>query len=69
MSANEVANMMAPPTPCTARARLSMRDESERPQTSDETVKMMSPTANILRRPNMSPNTPAVRRKAARVSE
>jgi hypothetical protein len=46
-----------------------MRDESERPQTSDATVKMLSPTANIFFRPNMSPNTPAVRRKAARVSE
>ena len=39
------------------------------PQTSEATEKIPRPTANTSRRPNMSPMTPAVRRKAARVSE
>ena len=69
MSASEVANMMAPPTPCAARARLSMSEVVDRPHTREETEKTPSPTAKTSRRPNMSPTTPAVRRKAARVSE
>jgi hypothetical protein len=69
MRASEVANMMAPPTPWAARARLSMREEVDRPQISEATEKTPSPMANTSRRPNMSPITPAVSRKAARVSE
>ena len=61
--------MMAPPTPWAARARLSMREEVDSPQTSEESEKTPSPTANTSRRPNMSPTTPAVSRNAARVSE
>ena len=51
IKANEVANMMAPPTPCTARARLSMRGVVDNPQTSEAAEKTMSPMAKILRRP------------------
>ena len=69
MRASEVANMTAPPTPWAARARLSMREDVASPQTSEEAVNTPSPMANTPRRPNMSPSTPAVRRKAARVSE
>src|ERR1700678_2087611 len=67
--AREVANMTAPPTPWTARARLSIREEVDSPHTSDEAENTPSPMAKTTRRPNMSPMTPAVRRKAARVSE
>ncbi len=69
MRASEVANIIAPPTPWAPRQRLSMSDEVETPQSSEDTEKMPSPTAKTSRRPNMSPITPAVRRKAARVSE
>ncbi len=51
ISASEVANMMAPPTPCTARARLSMRGVVESPQTSEASEKTTRPMAKILRRP------------------
>ena len=51
ISASEVANMMAPPTPCTARARLSMSGVVESPQTSEASEKTTSPTAKTSRRP------------------
>ena len=51
ISASEVANMMAPPTPCTARDRLSMRGVVERPQVSDASEKTTNPMAKIFRRP------------------
>ena len=51
MSASEVANMMAPPTPWTARARLSMSGVVERPHTSDASEKTTSPMAKTSRRP------------------
>ena len=51
MRASEVANMMAPPTPGTARARLSMSESVERPHTSEATEKMARPLANTSRRP------------------
>ena len=51
MRAREVANMMAPPTPCTARARLSMSESVERPQTSDATENTARPLANTSRLP------------------
>ena len=69
MRASEVANMMAPPTPWAALARLSISEVVERPQTSDERLNTPRPTANTSRRPNMSPTTPAVSRKAASVRE
>ncbi len=67
--ASEVANMMAPPTPCTARDRFSMSESVERPQVSEARENTASPTAKTMRRPYMSPTTPAVSRKAARVKE
>ena len=46
MRASEVANMMAPPTPWTARARLSISGVVDSPQTSEDTEKTASPMAN-----------------------
>ena len=69
MRARLVANMMAPPTPWAARARLSMREVVDSPHTREEAEKTPRPMAKTSRRPNMSPITPAVRRKAARVRE
>ena len=68
MRAREVANMMAPPTPWTARARFSI---SGRGQTADQRRQRedAEPDGEDHSRPNMSPITPAVRRKAASVSE
>ena len=51
IKASEVANMMAPPTPCTARARLSMRGVVDSPQTREAAEKTIRPMAKILRRP------------------
>src|ERR1700678_3328157 len=67
--AREVANMTAPPTTWAARARLSINDEVDSPHTSEEAEKIPSQTETPSRRPNSRPTTPAVRRKAARVSE
>jgi hypothetical protein len=65
--ANDVANMMAPPTPWAPRDRFNIRDVVDSPQASEDSEKMISPMANNRRRPNMSPTTPAVSRNAARV--
>ena len=43
--------MMAPPTPCTARARFSMSGEVDRPHSSEAPEKTPRPTAKIVRRP------------------
>ena len=51
ISASEVANMMAPPTPCTARARLSISGVVDSPQTREASEKMTSPMAKTSRRP------------------
>jgi hypothetical protein len=69
ISAREVANMTAPPTPWAPRARFRMSAVEEMPHTSDDTENRPRPTAKTIRRPNMSPSTPAVRRKAAKVKE
>jgi hypothetical protein len=69
IKASEVANMIAPPTPWAPRDRLSTIGVAAMPQANEAREKSTRPTANIPRRPYMSPRTPAVRRKAARVSE
>ena len=65
--ASEVANMIAPPTPWAARDRLSMSGVVDSPQVREAREKSTRPMANMPRRPYMSPSTPAVSRKAARV--
>ena len=67
-SASEVAYIIAPPTPCTARARLSISGVVESPQTAEEAVNTISPSVNTRRRPIRSATEPAVSRKAASVS-
>ena len=48
---------------------MSINEEVDSPHTSEEAENTPRPTANTMRRPNMSPMTPAVRRNAARVNE
>ena len=67
--ASEVANIPAPPTPCSPRARLSRVGSLEMPQRNEAKVKMPKPIVKTRRRPIRSPSEPAVSRKAARVSE
>ena len=69
IKATEVANMTAPPTPWTAREKFNMVELVASPQVSEASEKIPSPMAKTSRRPNVSPRTPAVSRKAARVSE
>ena len=69
ISASEVANIAAPPTPCSPRARLSSVASPEIPHRKEAKVKTANPMLKIRRRPIRSANEPAVSRKAARVSE
>jgi hypothetical protein len=69
ISASEVANIIAPPIPCTARARFSASGVDDSPQTAEATVNTTRPVTNTRRRPTRSANAPAVSRNAARVSE
>jgi len=46
-----------------------MSEEFDNPHTSEATLNTPNPTAKTSRLPNMSPKTPAVSKKAARVSE
>ena len=57
----------AAPTPCTARAEISSPALEERPQRSEERVKMATPSKKIFRRPTRSPSLPPVRRSDAKV--
>ena len=43
MRAREVANMMAPPTPWTPRARISIAGEVDSPQASDDSENTSQP--------------------------
>ena len=45
MRASEVANMTAPPTPWTARAKLSMSGVVDSPQANEDREKMITPVA------------------------
>jgi hypothetical protein len=65
--ANDVENMIAPPIPCPARARISHSDDCASPQRSEPTVKARRPIVKRIRRPNRSARDPAVRRSDASV--
>ena len=67
ISASEVANIIAPPMPCTARARFSASGLVERPHAAEAAVNTTRPIANTRRRPNRSASEPAVSRNAASV--
>src|SRR3954452_7727072 len=60
ISASEVANMPAPPMPWSPRARSSEVADGARPQSSDATVKISTPTMNTSRRPTRSASEPTV---------
>ena len=67
MSASEVANIIAPPVPCTARARFKTSGVDDRPHAAEERVNTTRPVTKIRRRPNRSAREPAVSRNAASV--
>src|SRR3954447_16157775 len=67
-SASEVANMIAPPTPCAARARARKVGPPATPHSSEPPVNTTLPTANTTRRAGRSGTGPAVRSSAASVS-
>ncbi len=66
--ASDVANMIAPPMPCPARASTSMTGATASAHSSDPAVKTARPVTNRSRRPNRSASEPAVSSSAASVS-
>ena len=68
ISASEVANIAAPPMPCSPRARCRKVALVASPQSSDASVNSPTPITNSRRRPKRSASAPMVRVKAARVS-
>ena len=66
-SASDTANMMAPPTPCTARDSWSISGLTAKPHSTDAQVNTTSPIRYSSRRPYMSARLPAVSRNAASV--
>ena len=67
-SASDTANMIAPPTPCTARDTCSISALVANPHSSEAPVNTTSPIRNNRRRPYMSDRLPAVSKNAASVS-
>ena len=69
ISASEVANIPAPPTPCRPRARFSRVGSPAIPQRNEAKVKIANPIVKTRRRPSRSPSEPAVSRNEASISE
>lgn len=67
MIASAAGAMMAPPTPCKARAATSSHWLPASPQRSEATVNSASPKANTLRLPNRSPALPPSKRNPPKV--
>ena len=67
-SASEVANMNAPPMPCSARARLRTSGVPASAHSAEATVKITIPITKTRRRPNRSASEPPVSSSAASVS-
>jgi hypothetical protein len=61
--------MIAPPTPCNARAATSIPWEPASPHKSEANVKRVSPNMKTLRRPKRSPALPPRSRKPPKVSK
>src|SRR5579875_2275152 len=68
-SASEVAKIVAPPIPCSARKATSSVPEPAIPHSSEPMVKMSRPPANTRRRPRMSASEPVGSSNAASDSE
>ena len=60
--------MIAPPTPCAARAAISAWALGASAAAADEIVKMPRPIASMRRRPKRSPSAAPVRSRTANVS-
>ena len=58
ISASEVANIIAPPRPCTARAMLSTVGEPASPHTNEAATNTTMPVTNTSRRPSRSASEP-----------
>ena len=67
--ASEVANIIAPPTPWSPRARLRNSGVVASPHRNDAAEKRARPTTKILRRPSRSASDPAVSKTVASISE
>ena len=65
MSASDVANIAAPPTPCRPRARFSNVGVPAAAHRTDAAVKSTRPAVKTRRRPRRSASAPAVSRNAA----
>ncbi len=59
---------IAPAAPCTRRIAMSIPEETERPQRSEEIAKSRSPAMKTFRRPSRSPKRPPSSRKPPKVS-
>ena len=66
-SASDVANIIAPPTPCPLRLTMSMSGSTASPHSSEPSVKIVSPVENSRLRPYRSASTPEVSMSAASV--
>ena len=64
-TASETANITAAPTPCAARAALSIVIDCAPAHSSEVAVKMPRPRQNSRRRPKRSASAPAVMTVAA----
>ena len=58
----------APPTPCRARAAISVAALGATPQASEATANQIAPIMKMRRRPSRSPSVPPRRSNPARVS-
>jgi hypothetical protein len=67
-SASAVANMIAPPIPCTPRAMIRKRESFAAPQRVEAIVNRITPITNSRLRPKMSASAPAVSTQVARAS-
>ena len=67
MSASEVANMAAPPTPCSDRDAISSAGVCDSPHAAEARVNTARPNMKMRLRPNLSAIAPWVRIRAERL--
>jgi hypothetical protein len=68
MRASEPGVSRAPPTPCSARAAISVPASGASPHSREAVANHTTPTTNTLRRPNRSPSAPPSRISPASVT-